>query len=54
MYAYINRHQIRIWNAPRKVIERIAALLSQRSRLNKAKKQLNTANLEQRKFLIRI
>lgn len=51
MYAYINRHQIRIWNAPRKVIERIAALLSQRSRLNKAKKQLNTANLEQRKFL---
>jgi len=51
MYAYINRHQIKFWNAPRKLIERIAALLSQRSRLNKAKKQLNTANQEQRLFL---
>ena len=51
MYAYINRHQIKFWNAPRKLIERIAALLSQRSRLNKAKKQLNTANHEQQKFL---
>jgi transposase len=51
MYAYINRHQIKYWNAPRKLIERIAALLSQRSRLNKAKKQLNTANKEQQKFL---
>jgi transposase len=51
MYAYINRHQIRLWKAPRKVIERIAALLSQRSRMIKAKKQLNTANQEQRKFL---
>jgi len=51
MYAYLNRHQIKFWNAPRKVIERIAALLSQRSRLNKAKKQLNTANQEQKLFL---
>ena len=51
MYAYMNRHQIRLWKAPRKLIERIAALLSQRSRLNKAKKQLNTANQEQRLFL---
>jgi len=51
MYAFTNRHQIRLWKAPRKVIERIAALLSQRSRLNKAKKQLNTANQEQRLFL---
>lgn len=51
MYAYINRHQIRLWKAPRKLIEKIAALLSQRSRLNKAKKQLNTANQEQRLFL---
>ena len=51
MYAFTNRHQIRLWKAPRKVIERIAALLSQRSRLNKAKKQLNTANKEQRLFL---
>ena len=51
MYAYINRHHIKFWNAPRKVIERIEALLSQRSRLNKAKKQLNTANQEQKLFL---
>jgi transposase len=51
MYAYINRHQIRLWNAPRKLIERIAALLSQRSRLNKARKQLSTANQEQRLFV---
>jgi transposase len=51
MYAYTNRHKIKLWKAPRKVIERIAALLSQRSRLVKAKKQLNTANQEQRLFL---
>jgi len=51
MYAYINRHQIKLWKAPRKLIERIAALLSQRLRLNKAKKQLNTANREQRLFM---
>jgi transposase len=51
MYAYTNRHQIKFWNAPRKLIERIAALLSQRARLNKAKKQLNTANKEQKRFL---
>lgn len=51
MYAYINRHQIKLWKAPRKVIERIAALLSQRARLCKAKKQLTTANQEQRQFI---
>jgi transposase len=51
MYAYTNRHQIKLWKAPRKVIERIAALLSQRARLNKAKKQLTTANHEQRQFI---
>jgi transposase len=51
MYAYINRHQIKLWKAPRKVIERIAALISQRSRMIKAKKQLSTANKEQKKFL---
>jgi transposase len=51
MFAYINRHQIRLWKPPRKVIERISMLLSQRSRLIKAKKQLQTANLEQRKFV---
>ncbi|HEX7468524.1 MAG TPA: IS110 family transposase [Bacteroidales bacterium] len=51
MYAYINRHQVKLWKAPRKLIERIAALLSQRSRLNKAKKQLTTANQEQKQFI---
>ena len=51
MYAYINRHKIKLWVAPRKLIGRIAALLSQRSRLNKAKKQLSTANQEQRLFM---
>ena len=50
MYAYINRHKIKFWNPPRKLIERIAALLSQRSRMNKAKKQLNTANKEQKRL----
>lgn len=51
MFAYTNRHQIRLWKTPRKVIEKIAALLSQRARMIKAKKQLNTANQEQRKFM---
>lgn len=51
MYAYMNRHQIRLWQAPRKLIERISALLSQRSRLSKAMKQIKTANMEQRLFL---
>ena len=51
MYAYINRHQIKFWNAPRKLIERIAALLSQRARFIKAKKQLTTANQEQGQFI---
>jgi transposase len=51
MYAYINRHKIKLWVAPRKLIGRIAALLSQRSRLNKSKKQLTTANHEQRLFM---
>lgn len=51
MYAYINRHQIKLWKAPRKVIERIAALLSQRARFSKARKQLTTANQEQSQFI---
>ncbi len=51
MFAYTNRHQVKLWAPPRHVIERIGALLSQRSRLVKAKKQLTTANKEQKKFL---
>jgi transposase len=51
MFAYTNRHQVKLWAPPRHIIERIGALLSQRSRLVKAKKQLSTANNEQKKFL---
>src|SRR5664280_3146888 len=51
MFAYKKRHQIKLWKPPRGVVEKIAALLSQRARMVKAKKQLNTANQEQRKFL---
>ena len=51
MFAYTNRHQIKLWTPPRKVIEKMAALLSQRARLVKAKKQLTTANKEQKRFL---
>jgi len=51
MYAYRNRHNIKLWKPPRKLIGRIAALLSQRSRLIKAKKQICTANQEQKLFM---
>jgi transposase len=51
MFAYTNRHRIKLWSPPRHLIEVIAALLSQRARLIKAKKQLATANKEQKKFL---
>jgi transposase len=51
MYAFTNRHQIKLWKAPRKIIEKLAILLSQRSRLIKVKKQLNTANKEQKQFI---
>lgn len=51
MYAFTNRHQIKLWKAPRKIIENLAILLSQRSRLIKVKKQLNTANREQKQFI---
>jgi transposase len=51
MFAYTNRHKIKLWTPPRQVIEKIAALLSQRTRLVKARKQLTTANKEQKKFL---
>jgi transposase len=51
MFAYTNQHKIKLWALPRQVIEKIAALLSQRARLVKVRKQLNTANKEQKKFL---
>jgi len=51
MYAFTNRHQIKLWKAPRKIIEELAILLSQRSRLIKVKKLLDTANKEQKQFI---
>lgn len=51
MYAYVNRHQIKLWKAPQPIINKLAALLSQRTRLLKAKKQLATALKEQKLFL---
>jgi transposase len=51
MFAYTNQHKIKLWTLPRHVIEQIAALLSQRARLVKVRKQLTTANKEQKKFL---
>lgn len=51
MYAFTNRHRIKLWKAPRKIIEKLAILLSQRSRLIKVKKQLDTANKEQKQFV---
>ena len=51
MFAYTNRDHIKLWVPPRKVIERLGALLSQRNRMMKARKQLVTANSEQKKFI---
>lgn len=51
MFAYTNRDHIKLWVPPRRVIERLGALLSQRNRMMKARKQLATANSEQKKFI---
>lgn len=51
LYAYTNRHQARLWKAPKPVLGKLSALLSQRSRLIKAKRQLTTALNEQSLFL---
>jgi len=37
MYAFINRHKVKTWTAPRLILQRLALLLSQRNRLMKAK-----------------
>jgi transposase len=52
-YAYGNRHQVKLWKAPKPVVNKLAALLSQRTRLIKAKKQLATALKEQKLFVDR-
>jgi len=51
MFAYTNRHHLKLWVPPRKVVERLGALLSQRQRMMKARKQLATANREQKLFI---
>jgi len=51
MFAYTNRHLVKLWGPPRKVVERLGALLSQRQRMMKARKQLATANSEQKLFI---
>lgn len=51
MYAFANRHNIKQWEAPRDTIQKISFLLSQRSRLLKAKKLLSVAVEEQKGFL---
>jgi transposase len=51
LYAYENRYKMKTWVSPRPVIKHIAALLAQRSRLMKCKKQLMTAVNEQSGFV---
>jgi transposase len=50
LYAFKNYHCVKLWKAPRPVLEKLAALLSQRTRLIKAKRQLSVAFNEQKKF----
>lgn len=50
LYAFKNQHCIKLWKAPRPALEKLAALLTQRTRLVKAKKQLCVAFNEQKKF----
>lgn len=50
-YALSNRYKMNLWNPPRDIISRIAALLTQRNRFIKAKKQLCVPVEEQKGFL---
>lgn len=50
MYAFTNRHRIKLWQAPREIINKIAVLLTQRNRFIKAKKQLTIPVEEQKLF----
>jgi transposase len=50
-YAYTNRTQMKLWQAPRPVIDQLEVLLSLRERFVNAKKQLGTALGEQQQFL---
>ena len=50
LHAFKNQHCIKLWKAPRRLLEKLTALLTQRARLIKAKKQLSVAFNEQKKF----
>ena len=51
MYSFTNRHKIKLWQAPREIIDQLSTLLTQRSRFIKAKKQLTVPVEEQGQFL---
>lgn len=51
MYSFTNRHKIKLWQAPREIINQLSTLLTQRSRFLKAKKQLTVPVEEQRQYL---
>lgn len=51
MYSFTNRHKIKLWRAPREVINKLSTLLGQRARFIKAKKQLTIPVEEQKLYL---
>ncbi len=50
LYAFKNHDCMKLWKAPKPTLEKLAALLTQRTRLIKAKKQLSVTLNEQKKF----
>jgi transposase len=50
-YAFTNRHSVKLWQAPREIINRLSDLLSLRNRFIKAKKQLVVPVNEQNIYL---
>lgn len=51
LYAFSNRHNIKLWKAPREIIEKLSVLLSLRNRFIKVKKQLSVTIEEQKLYL---
>lgn len=51
LYAWKNKQQMRVWKAPTFVLQKISALLAQRTKLVKAKRQLGVALKEKKKVL---
>ncbi len=50
LYAFDKRMQMKLWKAPREVVEHLSALLAQRSRLIKGQKQFQAPIKEQSRF----